>query len=98
MAALAAPLADLPILGEVRQTGMIVAFELVRERASRTPLPAERRAGLVAYRHALQRGVLLRPLGDVLYWMPPYCIDEDALRQLAAVTASAIEEVHRACA
>jgi adenosylmethionine---8-amino-7-oxononanoate aminotransferase len=98
MAALAAPLADHPQVGEVRQCGMIVAFELVAERVSRRPLDPARRAGLVAYRHALAHGVLLRPLGDVLYWMPPYCIDDDELRQLADVTAGAIEAAARACA
>ncbi|MCM2355235.1 MAG: adenosylmethionine--8-amino-7-oxononanoate aminotransferase BioA, partial [Arenimonas sp.] len=53
------------------------------------------RRGLRAYRHALGRGLLLRPLGDVLYWMPPYCVGEQELLHLAAVTASAIEEACR---
>ena len=92
MAALAAPLASHPRVADVRQTGMIVAFELVADRRSRAPFAPDARVGLRAYRHALERGVVLRPLGDVLYWMPPYCIDEDALRQLARVTASAIAE------
>jgi adenosylmethionine-8-amino-7-oxononanoate aminotransferase len=48
--------------------------------------------GLRAYRAALARGVLLRPLGDILYWMPPYCIDDDALCLLADVTRQAIDE------
>ena len=36
--------------------------------------------------------MVLRPLGDVLYWMPPYCVGEDELLHLAQVTTSAIEE------
>ena len=83
---------DHPIVGEVRQTGMIVAFELVADRATCAPLDATRRAGLVAYRHALERGVLLRPLGDVLYWMPPYCVDDQQLGLLSTVTRIAIDE------
>ena len=74
---------------------MIVAFELVADRASRAPFDAAAGVGLRAYRHALARGVVLRPLGDVLYWMPPYCVDEADLAQLAAVTTSAIEEATR---
>ena len=74
---------------------MIVAFELAADGAGRTPYPAADRRGLRAYRHALSRGVLLRPLGDVLYWMPPYCVGEDELTHLADVTATAIEEATR---
>jgi len=92
MAALAAPLAGHANVADVRQTGMILAFELVADRASRRPFPTADRRGLRAYRHALERGVLLRPLGDVLYWMPPYCVGETELAHLAEVTRSAIEE------
>ncbi|MGY1410042.1 adenosylmethionine--8-amino-7-oxononanoate transaminase [Luteimonas sp. A611] len=91
MAELAAPLTDHPHVAEVRQTGMIVAIELARDGRKATPFDSARRIGLHAYRHALEHGVLLRPLGDVLYWMPPYCIDDDQLDLLAAVTRSAIE-------
>ena len=90
MAALATPFAEHPNVAEVRQTGMILALELVADTATRAPLPATQRAGLRAYRHAIERGVLLRPLGDVLYWMPPYCIDEEGLALLAEVTRSAL--------
>jgi adenosylmethionine-8-amino-7-oxononanoate aminotransferase len=91
MAELAAPFVEHPNVAEVRQTGMILAIELVADKASRRPFaPAEKR-GLRAYRRALEEGVVLRPLGEVLYWMPPYCIDEPALQQLARATGAAIE-------
>jgi len=95
MASLADPLREHRHVADVRQTGMILAIELVRDRLTREPFPAGDRRGLRAYRHALGKGVVLRPLGDVLYWMPPYCIDEDALQHLARVTISAIEEAIR---
>ena len=95
MAQLAAPLAASPHVAEVRQTGMILAIEMVADRASRRPFPAAEERGLRAYRHALAGGVLLRPLGDVLYWMPPYCIDDADLEHLARVTASALREATR---
>ena len=95
MAALAAPFADHPHVAEVRQAGMILAIELVADARTRRPFdPAERR-GLRAYRAALEAGVVLRPLGEVLYWMPPYCIDEDALQHLARATARAIDAACR---
>lgn len=89
---LAAPLATHPHVADVRQTGMVVAFELTQGGDKRTPFDRARRIGLRAYRAALARGVVLRPLGDVLYWMPPYCIDEAQLQLLADVTRVAIDE------
>jgi adenosylmethionine-8-amino-7-oxononanoate aminotransferase len=96
MAELAAPLAAHPHVAEVRQTGMILAIELTADGRGKTPFPAADRRGLRAYRHAIERGVVLRPLGDILYWMPPYCVGEEELLHLAAVTTSAIEEATRA--
>ena len=91
MGALACEVAGHPnVIG--RQTGMVVAFELVADRATRAPFPAADRRGLRAYRAAIARGVVLRPLGDVLYWMPPYCIDAEGLDVLARVTREAIAE------
>ncbi|WP_223620487.1 adenosylmethionine--8-amino-7-oxononanoate transaminase [Lysobacter sp. ESA13C] len=101
MARLAADFADHPHVADVRQAGMIVAFELTRNGDKRTPFDPAARFGLHAYRAALDRGVLLRPLGDVLYWMPPYSIDEDALGLLADTTRAAIDHAVReadACA
>jgi adenosylmethionine-8-amino-7-oxononanoate aminotransferase len=102
MAALAAPLAKLPHVADVRQAGMIVAFELARDGRRSTPsagrpFDPSLRVGLRAYRAALERGVVLRPLGDIVYWMPPYCIDDAQLALLARVTAEAIAEA-TACA
>ena len=91
MLALAQRFQGHPNVAEVRQTGMILALECVADaRTRRTFDPAEKR-GLRAYNRALQHGVVLRPLGEVLYWMPPYCIDDDALQQLSDATAAALE-------
>ncbi len=92
MRELAARLASHPHVADVRQTGMIVAFELTKDGDRRTPFDPSLRVGLHAYRAALARGVVLRPLGDVLYWMPPYCIDETQLQLLTEVTRAAIDE------
>ncbi len=92
MRELAARLASHPHVADVRQTGMIVAFELTKDGDRRTPFDPSLRVGLRAYRAALARGVVLRPLGDVLYWMPPYCIDENQLQLLTEVTRAAIDE------
>lgn len=97
MRVLAASIGTHRHVAQVRQTGMIVAFELTRDGDKRTPFDPALRVGLRAYRAALARGVVLRPLGDVLYWMPPYCIDAEQLERLADTTLAAIEDA-TACA
>lgn len=97
MSMLAEGIASLPHVADVRQAGMILAFELTRDGDKRTPFDPSLRVGLRAYRAALERGVVLRPLGDTLYWMPPYCVDEEQLQLLARVTREAIIEA-AACA
>ena len=97
MAALAEGIAALPHVADVRQAGMILAFELARNGDRRAPFDPALRIGLRAYRAALERGVVLRPLGDILYWMPPYCVDDEQLDLLARVTRESIIEA-TACA
>ena len=86
-----APFADHPNVAEVRQTGMIAAVELVRDKASRRAFPAAERRGLRAYLHALENGVLLRPLGNVLYFMPPYVIEPHEIDLLVDVAGKAMQ-------
>ena len=86
-----APLAALPNVGDVRQTGMIAAIEIVRDKAMREPFAASERRGLRVYRHALERGVVLRPLGNVVYFMPPFCVTMDEIDLMVDVAASALE-------
>jgi adenosylmethionine---8-amino-7-oxononanoate aminotransferase len=91
LAAQLAPLAGHPNVAEVRQTGMIAAVELVRDKATRTPFAAAERRGLRVYRHGLEHGMLLRPLGDVVYFMPPYVIQADEIDRMVAVAAEGIQ-------
>jgi adenosylmethionine-8-amino-7-oxononanoate aminotransferase len=86
-----APFADHPNVAEVRQTGMIAAVELVRDKGSRSAFPAAERRGLRAYLHALEHGVLLRPLGNVLYFMPPYVIEAQEIDLLVDVAGNALQ-------
>ena len=75
----------------MRQTGMIVAAEFVRERAGRVPYPWQERRGLIVYRHALSRGVLLRPIGNVVYFMPPYVVTPEEIDLMVEVAREGIE-------
>lgn len=91
MAASVADLQDHPHVGEIRQHGMILAIEMVRDRAGREPFPWQQRRGLEVYRHGLAQGVLLRPLGNVVYFMPPYVIEETEIDLMARVAAEGID-------
>jgi len=91
MAAAVEHLRDHPHVADIRQRGMILAIELVRDKARRTPFPWQERRGLRIYRHALERGVLLRPLGTTIYFMPPYIIEPEEIQLLARVAAEGVE-------
>jgi adenosylmethionine---8-amino-7-oxononanoate aminotransferase len=78
-------------VAEVRQRGMIVAAELVADKAERTPYPWQERRGLAVYRHALARGVLLRPIGNVVYFMPPYVVTPEEIDLMVEVAREGIE-------
>jgi adenosylmethionine-8-amino-7-oxononanoate aminotransferase len=90
-----APLVDHPHVSDVRQTGMIGAIEFVRDKATREPYAWQDRRGLILARHALERGVLLRPIGNVVYFMPPYVITPAEIDLMIEV---AVEGIDRACA
>ena len=81
-----------PHVAEVRQRGMIVAVELVAEKATRLPYPWQERRGLTVYRHALSRGVLLRPIGNVVYFMPPYVVTPEEIDLMVEVAREGIEQ------
>jgi adenosylmethionine-8-amino-7-oxononanoate aminotransferase len=91
MAEATAALADHPHVVEVRQTGMILAIETVKDKASGARYDWRERRGLRAYEYALSQGALLRPIGNVIYLMPPYVIEQDQIDWLAGVARGAVD-------
>lgn len=79
-----------PQVADVRQRGTIVAIEFVRDRATREVFPWRERRHLRIYRHALERGVLLRPLGSVIYFMPPYVVGDAEIELMVDVAATGL--------
>ena len=84
-------LGDHPHVAEIRQHGMILAIELVRDRRTREPFDWRERRGLRIYRHGLERGVLLRPVGQVVYFMPPYVISPAEIDLMVTVAREGID-------
>jgi len=87
------PIAELPHVGQVRRRGLMVGIELVADRATRQPYPAGERRGWRVCLAARQHGVWIRPLGDVVVLMPPYCISDESLGRLVDAVQEGITEV-----
>ena len=79
-----------PNVGDIRQEGTILAVEIVAERSSRKPFPAEERRGARICQAAKQFGLLTRPIGDVLILMPPYSTTSDELEQMVSALQKAL--------
>ena len=75
--------AALPNVKEVRQTGMVAAVEL-------KGYQPQERIGLRVYQYGLEHGVLLRPLGSVIYFMPPYVITYEEIDTMMRVAYEGI--------
>lgn len=83
---------DHPHVGDVRQAGMITAIELVKNKETRQPFDWKERRGLRVYQYALEHGILLRPLGNVVYFMPPYVITTEEIDHLVKIAWEAINK------
>jgi adenosylmethionine---8-amino-7-oxononanoate aminotransferase len=70
---------------------MIVAIELVKRKDTRQAYPWQERRGLLIYQHGLQNGVLLRPLNNVIYFMPPYVITPEEIQLMTDVAWQGIQ-------
>lgn len=84
--------ADHPNVARLRQRGLTAALELVPARDEPATFPISLRAGLQVSLKARQHGLLLRPLGDTLFLIPPICISSDEIDLLSDRTLAAINE------
>lgn len=91
-----AVLTDHPHVLEVRQKGIMVGIQLVEDRATRKPFPAEKRIGHQVTLAARKQGVIIRPLGDVIVLMPAPAMPGELINKLCDVAVQAINEATRA--
>jgi adenosylmethionine-8-amino-7-oxononanoate aminotransferase len=84
-----------PHVGEARSVGLMARVELVRDKESREPYPWEEKMGWRAARVAMDEGVFIRPLGNVLVIMPPLAIGREHLARMCSVLEGAIEKATR---
>ncbi len=84
------PLLEHPNVLEIRQRGLMIGIELSADPERDEPFPPERRMGHQVTLEARKRGVILRPLGDVIVLMPPLAIDNEQIDLLTKVTRESI--------
>jgi adenosylmethionine-8-amino-7-oxononanoate aminotransferase len=82
-----------PHVGEVRRRGMMVGIELVADRATKQPFPWQQRSGVRVCNRAVEKGVFIRPLGDVVVLMPPLAMSLEEIDRLTAVVTECLSEV-----
>ena len=80
-------------IGEIRHIGLIHAMELVVDKNTKEPFKAEKRVGYEIYKKALKKGLILRPLGNVLYFNPALIITKEQLDVAIDIAYNAIVEV-----
>jgi len=84
---------NLSHVGDIRQRGLMVGIELVADRNTREGLPVADRTGHQVILEARKRGVMIRPLGDIIVLMPPLAMSIEELDRLCEATYESIRVV-----
>lgn len=80
-------------VGDVRQTGMVAAVELVKNKETKEPYHFSERVGHKVFLEGLKLGAILRPIGNVIYFIPPLIITEEQIEELTNIAFEAIKRV-----
>jgi adenosylmethionine---8-amino-7-oxononanoate aminotransferase len=83
----------LPNVGDIRQAGLVAGIELVKDWRTRAPFALRERAGIRVCEAMAKRGVLTRPVGNVIVLMPPYCTTRAQLQKMVSALREAVAEV-----
>jgi len=81
---------ELPWVGDVRGIGMVAAVELVMDRRTRTPFSSEKRVGWMIYKEGLKKGLILRPLGDIVYLFLPLSVNAVQIEDILSLSFDVI--------
>ncbi|WP_341349596.1 adenosylmethionine--8-amino-7-oxononanoate transaminase [Desulfofundulus thermosubterraneus] len=84
---------ELPHVGDIRQRGMMVGIELVADKKTKQPYPLEEQVGHRVILEARRRGLVIRPLGNVIVLMPVLAMSEEELNQVLEITYESIAVV-----
>ena len=79
--------------GDVRQEGLVAGVELVADWKTRKAFPLKAKVGIKVCEAMANKGVLTRPIGNVVPLLPPYCTTDAQLRKMVRVLRASIIEV-----
>jgi lysine---8-amino-7-oxononanoate aminotransferase len=86
---------EIEYVGDIRQEGCVVGIELVADWKTKEPFALEEKIGIRVCEKLAELGVLTRPVGNVLVFMPPYCMTESEVKKALCAYHRAIREVLR---
>ncbi|MBW5468777.1 adenosylmethionine--8-amino-7-oxononanoate transaminase [Brevibacillus formosus] len=87
------PLRDLPHVGDIRQKGLMAGIELVRDKETKEPYHWNERIGVRVCQVAREKGLLTRPLGNVIVFIPPLVSTTQELADMIRILAESIQDV-----
>ena len=82
----------LPNVGDIRQVGLMAGIELVKNWRTREPFSLREQVGIRVCEAMARRGVLTRPIGNVIVLMPPYCASSRQVARMVTALAESVEE------
>ena len=80
-----------PHVGDIRQIGLMAGIELVRDKQTKESYPLSERLGFRVAMEVKNRGMLIRPLGNVIVLMPPLSVDSRTLRRMVRILSDSIQ-------
>ncbi len=86
-------LQDLPVVGDVNGLGLMARLEIVRDADTREAFPDDEQVGLQVSRELLRRGIILRPIGDILTFSPPLVIDHSQIDDMVRIIGDILQDL-----
>ncbi len=90
---LLAPLKNHPHIGDIRQKGLMAGIELVQSKKTKKTYPLEDKTGFRVSIEAKKKGLMLRPIGNIIILMPPLSISSSVLKKMVQIITTAINKV-----
>lgn len=82
-----------PLVGDVRGHGLMLAVDIVGDKKTKAPLPVSAKAGDRVFRKCVEKGVIVRPVGDRIVLSPPIIVDKGQIETIVSTLSEALSEV-----